>query len=210
MVSPPNSPGRPVTPRVTRMVSPRVPSPRSKEGAPAKPRTSRPRAGVRPPVAPSQSPLPRYSSCQEERRCGVENSSAHPQSRAPPISAEFSDAKGKKAKPEASRVRVFVRVRPTVRKDEKATSDADSGSNTSAIHCQGSKLWLIETGEVSHECPGPKPLVVRAPPQPGLSTIAGQNYQGGAQRHSSAVRVRRLSFSGLVPGRCLSDDVRRD
>ena len=44
-----------------------------------------------------------------------------------------------------SRVRVFVRVRPAVRKNELDANEGDKGS-TSAIHCQGPKLWLLEEG----------------------------------------------------------------
>jgi hypothetical protein len=47
---------------------------------------------------------------------------------------------------EASRVRVFVRVRPAVRKNELEAAEGDKGS-TSAIHCQGPKLWLLDTSE---------------------------------------------------------------
>jgi hypothetical protein len=42
-------------------------------------------------------------------------------------------------------VRVFVRVRPAVRKNELEAAEGDKGS-TSAIHCQGAKLWLLEDG----------------------------------------------------------------
>ena len=44
----------------------------------------------------------------------------------------------------STRVRVFVRVRPLVRKNE-SEANAD-GSSSSAIHCQGAKLWLLEGG----------------------------------------------------------------
>ena len=49
------------------------------------------------------------------------------------------------SKSDVSRVRVFVRVRPAVRKNELEAADGDKGA-TSAIHCQGAKLWLLEDG----------------------------------------------------------------
>ena len=49
------------------------------------------------------------------------------------------------SKSDVSRVRVFVRVRPAVRKNELEAADGDKGA-TSAIHCQGAKLWLLEEG----------------------------------------------------------------
>lgn len=62
---------------------------------------------------------------------------------------------GKKSRPgsaaskdASSRVRVFIRVRPTVRADEKA-AEATGGGKTSAMHCQGEKLWLLETADGS-------------------------------------------------------------
>ena len=51
----------------------------------------------------------------------------------------------KKAKSETTRVRVFVRVRPSVRKNELETAESEKGG-TSTIHCQGPKLWLMEDG----------------------------------------------------------------
>ena len=44
-----------------------------------------------------------------------------------------------------SRVRVFVRVRPAVRRNELDAGEGDQGG-TSAIHCQGAKLWLLDDG----------------------------------------------------------------
>ena len=38
-----------------------------------------------------------------------------------------------------------MRVRPAVRKSELDANEGDKGS-TSAIHCQGPKLWLLEDG----------------------------------------------------------------
>ena len=42
-------------------------------------------------------------------------------------------------------MRVFVRVRPAVRKNEVEATEGEKGA-TSAIHCQGAKLWLLEEG----------------------------------------------------------------
>ena len=61
-------------------------------------------------------------------------------------STEGTPSKGKPKKQAESRVRVFVRVRPSVRKNEVEAAEGEKGS-TSAIHCQGPKLWLMDSGE---------------------------------------------------------------
>ena len=48
---------------------------------------------------------------------------------------------------------VFVRVRPSVRADEHA-ADTSSGGKTSALHCQGDKLWLLESAGILSTRPG--------------------------------------------------------
>ena len=52
------------------------------------------------------------------------------------------------SKDAAGRVRVFIRVRPSVRSDEKA-SEATGGVKSSALHCQGDRLWMLETADGS-------------------------------------------------------------
>lgn len=72
-----------------------------------------------------------------------------------PTKAESSAVGSKEGTPKAkrsskaeSRVRVFVRVRPAVRANER-TATSEDGAGSSAIHCQGPKLWLLEQKDES-------------------------------------------------------------
>ena len=174
MSSPPSSPrgARPnASPKVKAPSSPRgarpPASPRSPRDAPsAKPRpassgaSAKPRGGARPPLPPgAKPPLPPSAGRQASED---ENNSQQNGFTTPPGSPAASPAKldspgggsapatprgtkkgSKKSDDATTRVRVFVRVRPAVRKNELEAAEGDKGS-TSAIHCQGSKLWLLE------------------------------------------------------------------
>ena len=168
MSSPPSSPRGTRPPASPRPSSPRGPkaapsSPRSPRAGPqprkaassTNPAPARPRpAGARPPLPPGSKPplAPGGEDALAEMRPSQQNGEAvgsRPGSgAASPAKAdshEGTPVAKRKSKAGESRVRVFVRVRPAVRKNELDANEGDKGS-TSAIHCQGPKLWLLEDG----------------------------------------------------------------
>ena len=175
MVSPPTSPrgtrppvsprgtgARPASPRGTRTgaapASPRSPRPSAGSEPAAKPRPSagasarRPGAkgpplppGARPPLPPS--PGAGGEDALKEQNPPKEGSNPGTPSKADtPGGSKEGTPKAKRSVAAASRVRVFVRVRPAVRANERVESE---GGASSAIHCQSPKLWLLEQKDES-------------------------------------------------------------
>ena len=85
----------------------------------------------------------------------------------------------------ATRVRVYVRVRPTVRKNEAKEDSSSAGS--SAIHVQSPKLWLLENKEGAGE----------------------DGSDAGSRKGERSASPRQFVFDGVLPPDAQQEDVYR-